>query len=61
MNLCNHKKGAFMDKKIKAISKKISKDSKSEAKEMKSLAHMDKKRDKVCAMGEKMMHKKGKK
>ena len=50
-----------MDKKIKAISKKISKDSKSEAKEMKSLAHMDKKRDKVCDMGKKMMAKKGKK
>lgn len=45
-----------MDKKIK----KIAKEAKHEVKELGSLAKMDKKRDKVCAMGEKMMHKKGK-
>jgi hypothetical protein len=43
-----------MDKKIK----KIEKGAKKEVKELKSLAKEDHKRDKVCAMGEKMMKKK---
>ncbi len=49
-----------MDKKIKAISKKVKSDAKKEGKELKELAHADKKRDKVCDIGEKMMHKKNK-
>ncbi len=45
-----------MDKKIK----KIQTENKKEGKELKSLLKADKKRDKVCEMGEKMMHKKKK-
>lgn len=45
-----------MDKKINAIKKEV----KHEVKELGSLAKMDKKRDKKCAMGAKMMAKKGK-
>lgn len=52
-------KGQTMDKKIRAISKKVAKDAKSEEEELATLARMDKKRDKVCEMGEKMK-KKGK-
>ena len=46
---------------IRGIEKKISKDSKSEGKSLKKLEKADKKRDKVCDYGEKMMKKKGKK
>ena len=46
-----------MDKKIKKLEKKT----KSLEKDEKALLKMDKKRDKACDMGEKMMHKKGKK
>ena len=45
-----------MDKKINAIKK----EAKHEVKELGSLAKMDKKRDKKCEMGAKMMAKKGK-
>lgn len=50
-----------MDKKIRAIEKKISKDTRSEEKSLKSLEKADKKRDKICDYGEKMLKKKGKK
>jgi hypothetical protein len=50
-----------MDKKIKAISKEVKKDSKREQKELGSLLKQDKKRDKVCEMGEKAMKMKKKK
>ena len=43
-----------MDKQIR----KIEKENRKEGKDLKKLEHMDKKRDKVCAMGEKMMKKK---
>ena len=46
-----------MDKKIRAIEK----ESKKTTKDLKDLERMDKKRDKVCEMGEKAMHKKKKK
>lgn len=51
-----------MDKKIRKIEKDVKqhKDKKA-GHELKELAHMDKKRDKVCAMGKKAMDKKGKK
>lgn len=55
-----HKKAMTMDKKIRQIEKKVKKDSHAEEKELKSLGKMDKKRDKVCAMGEKAMKKKHK-
>ena len=45
-----------MDKKIK----KIQVENRKEGKELKSLLKADKKRDKVCDYGEKMMHKKKK-
>jgi len=45
-----------MDKKIK----KIQKDTKKLAKEESELLKADKKRDKVCAMGQKMMKEKNK-
>lgn len=45
-----------MDKKIKKLEHVAEK----EVKGLKSLEKADKKRDKVCAMGEKMMHKKKK-
>jgi hypothetical protein len=44
----------YMDKQIKKIEKK----EKGVAKDLKGLAKADKKRDKVCAMGEKAMKKK---
>jgi len=48
-----------MDKKIKAIAKDVSKHKDAKAgKELKQLEHMDKKRDKVCEMGKKVMKKK---
>jgi hypothetical protein len=47
----------YMDKKIA----KISKENKKEGKDLKSLAKADKKRDKVCDYGEKMMKAKKKK
>jgi hypothetical protein len=43
-----------MDKQIK----KIEKENKKEGKDLKKLMNMDKKRDKVCDYGEKMMKKK---
>ena len=43
-----------MDKKIKAIAKEVN----HEVKELGSLAKMDKKRDKACEAGKKMMRKK---
>jgi hypothetical protein len=46
-----------MDKLIKKIEKEVPKKSKAH-KELKHLENEDKKRDKVCAAGEKMMHKK---
>lgn len=45
-----------MDKTIR----KIKKTAKKEVKDLGTLEKMDKKRDKACAMGEKMMHKKKK-
>ena len=45
-----------MDKKIK----KITKETKHVEKDLKGLLKEDKKRDKVCDMGEKMMKRKGK-
>lgn len=53
-------KEEIMDKKIKKIEKTVKKDSMKEEKELKGLAKADKKRDKVCDMGEKMMKKKKK-
>ena len=50
----------LMDKKIKSIKKKIKKDSASEEKELGELQKMDKKRDKACDVGEKLMKKKKK-
>jgi hypothetical protein len=51
-----------MDRKIRAIEKTVAKhEDKKAGKELKQLEHMDKKRDKVCEMGKKMMKKKGKK
>lgn len=47
-------KGAYMDKQIK----KIQKMEKKEAKALSSLAKEDKKRDKACDYGKKMMKKK---
>lgn len=47
----------IMDKEIR----KIEKENKKEGKDLKKLEHMDKKRDKVCAMGEKAMKMKHKK
>lgn len=48
-----------MDKLIKKIEKDVPKKSKAH-KELKHLEHEDKKRDKICAMGKKMMKKKHK-
>lgn len=45
-----------MDKQIR----KIEKENKKEGKDLKKLESMDKKRDKVCDYGAKMMKKKGK-
>jgi hypothetical protein len=50
------RKESNMDKKINAIKK----EAKHEVKQLGSLAKMDKKRDKKCEMGAKMMAKKGK-
>lgn len=47
-----------MDKKIRSIQKVIKKDTKREEKELKQLEAMDKKRDKVCDLGKKVMKKK---
>ena len=47
-----------MDKKIRDIEKKIKKDKSGEEKALKDLEKADKKRDKVCDYGEKMMKKK---
>lgn len=49
-----------MDKIIKKIGKEVKKDSAKEEKSLKGLEKADKKRDKVCSMGEKMMKKKKK-
>jgi hypothetical protein len=49
-----------MDKAIRRIEKTIKKDTGREEKELKKLEKADKKRDKVCAMGEKAMKKKKK-
>ncbi len=49
-----------MDKIIRGIEKKIRKDTKSEEKSLKGLEKADKKRDKVCDYGEKMLKKKRK-
>jgi hypothetical protein len=46
-----------MDKEIRSIEKKT----KGVEKSLKHLEKEDKKRDKVCAMGKKMMHKKSRK
>lgn len=46
--------GAEMDKKIR----KIEKETKKELRDLKDLERMDKKRDKVCDYGKKMMKKK---
>lgn len=51
-----YQKGLDMDKQIRKIEKKV----KSEAKDLKHLEKMDKKRDKVCDYGKKMMKKKKK-
>jgi len=47
-----------MDKQIRNIEKTIKKDTKKEEKELKTLEKADKKRDKVCDYGQKMMKKK---
>jgi hypothetical protein len=50
-----------MDAKIRSISKTVKKDAKKEGKQLKELESMDKKRDKVCDLGKKVMKsKKGK-
>ena len=46
-----------MDKQIRGIEKKIKKDTKSEQKSLKKLESADKKRDKVCDYGAKMLKK----
>lgn len=43
-----------------AAIRRIEKENKKEGKDLKKLEKADKKRDKTCAMGEKMMHKKKK-
>ncbi len=52
--------GQKMDKQIRKVEKTIKKDTKKEEKELKHLEKADKKRDKVCALGKKMMKKKKK-
>jgi hypothetical protein len=49
-----------MDQQIRKIERVIKKDTGKEEKELKKLEKADKKRDKVCAMGEKVMKKKKK-
>lgn len=49
-----------MDKQIRGIEKTIKKDTAREEKKLKKLEKADKKRDKVCDYGEKMMKKKKK-
>lgn len=48
-----------MDKMIRRIEREVPKKGKAH-KDLKKLERMDKKRDRVCAMGEKVMHKKKK-
>lgn len=50
-----------MDKQIRKIKKKVKKDNMSEEKELGKLEKADKKRDKECDMGKKMMKKDKKK
>lgn len=50
-----------MDQKIKKIEKDVDKSEKKVKGELKDLEKEDKKRDKVCDYGKKMMKKKGKK
>lgn len=49
-----------MDKQIRGIEKAIKKDTKREEGKLKKLEKADKKRDKVCDYGEKMLKKKKK-
>lgn len=50
-----------MDKKIRTIQATVKKDAKKEGKELKTLEKLDKKRDKVCDLGERTMKAKKKK
>jgi hypothetical protein len=50
-----------MDKKIRTVKAEVKKSAKKEEKDLSQLQKMDKKRDKVCDYGKKMMAKKKKK